>query len=182
MAPVLADHIPSVLSRLPPRIEKSSRPGLIKFNPVILALLIVIAVISLPWFKRYLPFPQNKSGLIYAETPVDATKFLLAERPIGELFHDMGYGSYLIWAAYPDYGVFVDPRIELYSSEIWLDYIAIVNAIPGWEQTLEKYQINTLLLNPHSQNKLIENLMNSSIWRLVYSDPVAVIYVSNNVE
>ena len=37
----------------------------------------------------------------------------------------MGYGSYLIWALYPDHKVFIDARVELYPLDVWEDYIAI---------------------------------------------------------
>ena len=69
---------------------------------------------SLPWFKHLLPLPLKKAGLISYETPVAATQVLLREHPPGPIFNEQGFGSYLIWAAQPDYPVFVDTRLELY--------------------------------------------------------------------
>jgi hypothetical protein len=88
----------------------------------------------------------------------------------------MGFGSYLIWAAQPDYRVFVDPRIELYPRQIWEDYIIITNALPGWEEYLERYGVRTLMLSPVDQVKLIEAVEASGAWRQVYRDQAAVIY------
>jgi hypothetical protein len=183
MAPVLADLFPSVISRpSTDQAERPSRLGKKWINITILSLVVLIALISLPWFKEYLPFPQKKVGLVFQETPVEATEFLLSEQPPGELFNDMGYGSYLIWAAQPDYRVFIDPRIELYPSEIWLDYVALINALPGWEELLEEYKIHTLMLNPNSQEPLIDVLEASSSWSLIFSDHSTVIYTSSGME
>ena len=181
MAPVLADHIPSVLSRfIQPRSERSTGVSKTGINRVILALLIMITIISLPWLKKYLPFPQSKRGLIYHETPIEATQFLISERLPGKLFHDMGYGSYLIWAAYPDYRVFTDPRIELYPLETWRDYTAIGNALPGWENQLDRYGIYTLMVSPENQAPLVAALGGSPGWSLKYEDPAALIYTRND--
>ena len=179
-APILADQLAALaasFTRQGPRPER--RRGSAPVNALLLFLLVTIAVLSLPWFKQALPFPGVKSGLVSAETPVQATQFLLNEKLPGELFHDMGYGSYLIWAAYPAYRVFVDPRIEFYSPEVWRDYVVIVNALPGWEQFLERYQVQTLLLSLAEQPELIAAAEASSHWRQVYRDGTAVIFVKN---
>ena len=70
-------------------------------------------------------------GLITRDTPVGAVEFLVDQRPDGRIFNDMAFGSYLIWAAHPEYQVFSDPRIELFSQEIWDDYKIISTARPG---------------------------------------------------
>ena len=73
-----------------------------------------------------LPLPAAKSEIISREPPLAATDYLLSARPLGQLFHEMGSGSYLIWVAQPEYPVFANPRIELYPRQIWEDYIFIV--------------------------------------------------------
>ena len=88
----------------------------------------------------------------------------------------MSFGAYLIWEAYPDYSVFIDPRIDLYPIEIWADYLAIGNAQYNWETLLADYDIHTLMLSPNSQPKLIEAAEMSPNWQNVYADAVAVIY------
>jgi len=146
-------------------------------NAVLLGLLLLGAVFSLPWFKRLWPLAPEKAGLISAETPVTATEVLLRERPPGPLFHAMSFGSYLIWEAQPEYPVFVDPRIELYPAELWLDYIRISAAIPGWEEQLEGYGIRTLMLSPQEQAGLVQAAQASGQWREIYSDTACIILV-----
>ena len=177
MAPILAAHIAELLNtyiqRKDNRIEKKGKPAV---NWLFIGILLLAVLVSLPWFKNKLPFPRNKAGLISSETPVKATEFLLAEQLPTEIFHEMGFGSYLIWAAYPDYQVFSDPRIELYPFETWWDYTAIGNALDGWENLLDEYGIQTLMISLDSQAPLVAALGESQGWILEYEDPAALIY------
>ena len=149
------------------------------FPATLLAVMLTAgALVTLPWFKERLPFPPAKAGLISAETPVAATEFLLRERPPGPLFHAMPFGSYLVWAAQPEYPVFVDSRIELYPVEVWLDYLHISAAGCGWEERLARYGVRTLMLSPQEQPALVAAARASPHWHLVYEDTAAVIFVS----
>ena len=149
MAPVLAYHISNTVKSEWIKVDSDKkRSGNPLLNLLMMSILIIIAVLSLPWFKHRLPFPKMKADLISMDTPVQATKFLLEEQVPGNLFHEMGFGSYLIWAAQSEIKVFADPRIELYPREIWWDYVSVLNTLPNWQEILEKYEINTIMINP----------------------------------
>ena len=180
MAPVFADHL--VLLRLPTRkkrISKSRKPLFKYINLLILVVIALGTVISLPWFKDYLPFPRLKAGVISRETPVEAADYFIAADPPGELFNELGFGSYLIWAAQPR-RVFIDPRIELYPLDIWQDYIIISNAFPRWEEVVDAYGIRTLMLSPETQPGVIDALMINPEWKLVFEDQSAVIFIKED--
>ena len=177
MAPVLAGHLEGIFAELRGTGKNTApRSGSAIINLVLLVILIAMAIVSLPWLKPFLPLPAAKADLISRETPLEATNFLMANQPPGKLFHDMAFGSYLIWAAQPDYKVFVDPRIELYPAEIWREYLIIINSLPGWEERFEAYGVRSLMLNPQNQAELIKQVDRSADWRRLYADDVAVIY------
>ena len=92
----------------------------------------------------------------------------------------MGFGSYLIWEAYPDYKVFADPRIDLYPPEIWQDYLMLINAMPGWEKIMIRDNINTVILNPEAEAALVAALEGSPSWNIVYEDITAVIFTRSD--
>jgi hypothetical protein len=177
MAPVLADQLAALndgWSRTnPARRASRDRPGL---NYLFAAILCVGVLLALPWFKHLLPLPSRKAGLISRETPVVATQVLLREHPPTSIFNEQGFGSYLIWAAQPEYPVFVDTRLELYPMEIWRDYLDISAARAGWQEKLTRYGVNTLMLSFKAQSNLIKAVRTSSNWRLLYEDDVAVIF------
>jgi hypothetical protein len=108
---------------------------------------------------------------------VAATDFLLGHRLPPQVFHYAAYGSYLIWAAAPRVRVFVDPRIELYPAPLWATYHALSRGDPGWQRTLDRYRVNTLLLDRAEQPGLIQAAAADARWRQVYADAIAVIFV-----
>lgn len=177
MAPILAQQLPTLLERIrKPKQDISRSQGSPLINTIFLLLIICMGVFSLPWFKDYWPLPQAKAGLISAETPVQATNVLLDKRLPGHVFHAMSFGSYLIWAAYPEYQVFVDPRIELYPENVWMDYLKISNASEDWEAILNSYGVNTLMLSPVEQANLIQSARETGAWIEQYQDSAAVLF------
>lgn len=178
MAPVLSVHFAAIFELYRNESQnKTPRKNHRLLNMLLLMVIGWMAIISLPWFKHLLPFEGSKAGLISQETPQEATDFLLDKGPPENLFNEIGFGSYLIWAAQPEYLVYVDPRIELYPGEIWNDYIIITNAFPGWQLKLDEYGINTLMLSPAKQASLITALRESGNWSSIYQDEVAQIYI-----
>jgi len=145
-------------------------------DSIFAVVLLLGALVTLPWFKPWLPLPAAKSGLVSSETPLAATEFLLDRLPPRPIFHAMSFGSYLAWAAQPDYPVFVDSRIELYSVQTWLDYVEISAASCDWESRLDGYGVQTLMLNTAEQQALVEAVEHADRWQLIYADAAARIY------
>ncbi len=177
MAPILAVHISTIAYSLQKVEHKSTiQTGSRTLNFIFASLIIVMGVLSLPWFKSVLPLPAAKAGLISAETPIQATQFLIEKNLPERVFNAMSFGSYLIWKAYPQYQDFIDPRIELFSENIWVDYLNISNANGDWETKLHDYGVNTLMLSPVDQPTLVEAVKESKDWILLYQDPSALIF------
>ena len=182
MAPIWADHLAQIGEKVQEEINKpavtapASFPLQNRLNSLLVLFLLLGAAISLPWFKHHLPLPAAKAGLLSTETPVAATQFLLNAELPGPLFHELDYGSYLIWAAASEYKVFVDTRIELYPIEIWEDYLVIMQARGDWERRLAEYNVQTLMLDRSKQPALIPAAEQSSNWQSSYQDEQTVIF------
>jgi hypothetical protein len=164
--------------------ERPARPG----SPIGLLIAGVAASALLfvqPPLKSQIPLPASYQQLfvewpeapgVYSnDTPVQATGYLLAN-PAKRLFNDLGFGSYLWWAA-PNQQLFVDARIELYPTEIWQDYMAI-SAGQNLEALLDqKYAIDTVFVSLSAQPALEQALAGRpDQWQAVYRDQQAVIY------
>jgi hypothetical protein len=179
MAPVVAEHFALIFASLIQSGRTAKRSdGSPVLNWIFVAGILCLVLITLPWFKEHLPFPSAKAGLISGETPILATDYILETQPPGNLFHAMSFGSYLIWAAQPEYPVFVDGRIELYSIEVWRDYLDISNAQGDWELLLERSGVNTLMLSRTEQPRLVEAVEASDQWMLVHEDDAALVFLS----
>jgi hypothetical protein len=178
MAPIVAEHIAAIVKRYQnAEIKPANQEGSRILNISFVLAIVLMGVISLPWLKSILPLPAAKAGLISTETPVQATQFLLDKNPPGLIFNSMTFGSYLIWAAYPQYQVFVDSRIELFPEKIWLDYLRISNADGDWESQLREYGVNTLMLSPVEQPTLVKAAEASNDWKKIYQDTESCIFI-----
>jgi hypothetical protein len=177
MAPVVADHLTALMDKAGIKPAPMPTGQTRSLNRIFVIALLVLAFISLPWFKQYWPVVPEKAGLISAETPIRATQYLLDHHLPAQVFHYMPFGSYMMWAAQPQYKVFVDSRIELYPINVWNDYLLISAGGSDWEAKLDQYKISTLLLEPMVQLGLIQAASVSSHWQEVYRDSQAVIFI-----
>ncbi len=146
-----------------------------RLNQAVLGLAGMLAVLSLPWFRPHLPLPTARQAYLSPETPVRAAQFLRNLSPAPRPFHSETDGSYLIWAL-PDVPVFADTRIELYPAQQWLDYLAVLQARYNWQAILDRYGVDTLLLERSSAGPLIKAAEASPTWELAYSDGQSLVF------
>ncbi len=178
MAPILANLIKDLPIRLPAFVPQKNW-----VNAGLAAVIFLPVVAAQPWFVERLPLPplywqqvqrRTSAGpLIDVSTPVAATEYLNAH-PGGKLFNEMGYGSYLIWAARST-GDFIDPRVELFPYSQWMDYIDITNG-QNYNELLAKYGVERILLDKKLQPGLAKALTNDPAWTLEYDDPYSQVW------
>jgi hypothetical protein len=107
--------------------------------------------------------------------PVAAVEFLNKENVSGNTFTHDDYGDYLIYAAWPQRKVFVDGRTDMYGSERLKEYLTLAHAMPGWREIVDKYAFSSILFD--TQSPLANALAEDKQWQLVYSDPLASIFL-----
>jgi hypothetical protein len=170
--PLLAQLISQIQFRLP-NLEASRN----WINVLLLMVIFVPVMLVQPWWVESFPLPttywaqvQNDpeiGPLLSVNTPINATRYL-QKNPGGNLFNEMGYGSYLIWAL-PDQKIFVDPRVELYPLALWEQYIDISNGVRSLE-LLDANGVDRVMLDTSLQPELAAVLEASPAWSLEYHD------------
>jgi hypothetical protein len=90
------------------------------------------------------------------------------------IFTNDEWGDYLIYSLYPHHKVFVDGRSDFYGDEFENKYIGVLNAKYGWEKTLGRFGVDTILLP--LDTPLTGALKESSKWRVVYDDGHALVF------
>lgn len=151
--------------------------GLPALNAALAGLIALLLLLALPWVKPWLGLPPEVGALVHPSTPVAAVERLREDRARpARLFHAMGYGSYLIWAA-PEQKVWADPRIELYPLEQWLDYNQLSAGLAA-DELLGRYAVDGLLLSNEEQAGLVAwATARPAQWELRYSDEQASYFV-----
>lgn len=166
-------------SSTPRRLSGRERGGGAVGNLAV-ALVLLLAVVAVqPWLKPMLPLPQpyrnifapmHGAPLLFSnDTPVGAADHLYKSPCKGNLFNEMGYGSYLNWALYPQSQVFIDPRVELYPLKLWNDYVDITRGYQT-EALLNEYDIACVILDVPLQPRLAELLATKPGWQRTYQD------------
>jgi len=107
--------------------------------------------------------------------PAAAVDTLRAD-PSARIFAYDQWGDYLIYRLYPRTRVFLDGRSDYYGADFEKDALAVERVNYDWEKTLTRFDIDTILLSPSAP--LTGALKESSRWRLVYDDGVAVVFRS----
>ncbi len=175
--PLLAEAL-----RRPPAGRRRMLPRRSWATAALAGALFLPMLLAQPWLVRALPLgpdyaaltlPPPAPPLVASETPLGAAAWL-AQHPGGQLFNEMGYGSYLIWAV-PEQPVFIDPRIELYPLQQWQDYRAITQGQDALA-LLARYGADRVLLSQRGQPKLHALLAADSGWRQEYRDQQAELW------
>lgn len=138
---------------------------------------ILIVIILAVLLKVSQIYPRSVNEGYFGETlPVDAAGYLKENQPSGRLFNSYNWGGYVLWAL-PEYPVFVDGRTDLYDDEIFNVWLKVVQGEDGWQEILNKWDVNIILLEPDSP--VIEKLEGGG-WKLTFMDQLAVIYMKSN--
>lgn len=111
-----------------------------------------------------------------AQTPVAAVEYLHKNPPQGLMFHPYEWGDYLLWEGPKGVQVFVDSHAHLVPNEVWRDYMTLITAPSNWEDNLDRYGVNTVLLDKLNRRALINKVRDDEDWKRVYEDEIAVIY------
>ncbi|MEX2285934.1 MAG: hypothetical protein WD648_02520 [Planctomycetaceae bacterium] len=138
-----------------------------------LAASMVIAVVCLanPWFSH----SASQENLSSA-TPVGAVDYLIEHPPAGQIFNSYEWGDYLLWAGPPGARVFVASHAHLIPRKVWSDYLDIINVRDGWDATLDRYRVSTIVVDKAQRAELISKLHSHPRWQVEYEDPQAVIF------
>jgi hypothetical protein len=108
-----------------------------------------------------------------AHYPEKALPVLLGPE-IHHIFSNDQWGDYLIYHLYPSKKVFIDGRSDFYGDTFSERYLDVINIRYGWDKTLDKYAIDTVVLS--TQLPLSSALKISREWRVVHDDGVAVVF------
>lgn len=152
-----------------------SRPGKPALNYAVVGLILLLALVTLPWLRPRLPVPHLRSYTVTDVTPVRAADVLCQLGPTTRPFTNIIYASYLAWTC-PTMHTFMDTRFELYTREMWQDYLRISAGQFDWEETLTRYDINTIFASKQYEPVLIAAVRASVGWQMIYEDAHQMIF------
>jgi hypothetical protein len=123
----------------------------------------------------------NNSFVVY---PCKAVEFLKKNGIKNEnIFANYEWGGFLEWEL-PQDKYFVDGRMPTWKTPEGLSpytvFLNVIQAQPGYEETLDKYKTDLVLITQGSYLDL-ELISDKSTWREIYRDGVSVIYSNKKI-
>jgi hypothetical protein len=125
---------------------------------VLVVVVAAVLALALPAERRLTDAP---SGI------ADAVQSIAVSHPGLRVFDAQRWGSWLELQV-PDASYFADSRIELIPASAWRDYVSVSEAQPGWEATLDRWQIDVIALSSDDQPSLVAAIDGSAAWRVVH--------------
>jgi hypothetical protein len=172
---VLTRHAAPALDRaadaLGIHLAGTASPGKLSARLNVLILVLLVAAVV---FKVALIYPEKtNTDAFKANLPLGAVEYLNENQPQGQVFSSYNWGGYLLWSL-PDYPVFVDGRTDLYNDEIVNKWLTVVRADEGWQEILEEYGVNLVLIETSST--LDRTLAANPAWVPIYQDKISILY------
>ncbi len=170
LTPLTAGLLSGLVGR---RLDRGERRGPPAFHAALLSMLCLMPLAWLPGLRErwWVAAPPA----LTRNTPVAAARWLAAHPELpGPLWSDIAFASYFTYAL-PERPVWSDTRFEVYPLEQSLRYIEISRASYNWQEFLDGEGVRLLVLDPHTQPRLLEAAQASLRWEVCYQDDVAVI-------
>jgi hypothetical protein len=115
--------------------------------------------------------PELRGAPIY---PVEAVSFLQQSKFKGNLMAPFASGAYVSWRMYPNVKVSIDSRYEAAYPEGSVEKsVAFYRAHSNWQQTLERYPTDIVLVPAHEKvhHAMLTSIESGEIsWKVIYRD------------
>jgi hypothetical protein len=148
---------------------------------VVLMLSVAFGGYMYAYYKSaFLLAPGVATTWVTAWYPKSAAAFL-RETPVAPpMYNFYNWGGFFIWSLYPKYKVFVDGRAL--SSEVNVEADRILNAGPGWRESLDARGVNfvvspVVFRDTGVRVPLTMRLVGDADWRLVFLDRNTAIFL-----
>jgi hypothetical protein len=155
---------PKVKSALDDALDYSARLRAIDLKMNGLAVLVVVAVLA------FVAMPA--AGFPASGFPVEAMKAVEQLPADARILAPDSFGGYLIYRFNGTRKVYIDGRSDFYGADFMKQYLALIEARPGWTETVKTFGFTNALLPADSP--LLAALEQAG-WTRLYQDKVATL-------
>jgi len=148
-------------------------------------LIFVFFFVMISYFNiRYAPDNEYFGAGMDNFVPAKEVAFLKKYKLPGPIFNDYVVGGYLVWALYPDYKVFIDPRGGAYGKQVFPDYMDFTTKRASAEDInrfVKKYPFKIAILHYRQMTLIFDFLQAGDDWRLLYFEKNAAILIHKSL-
>ena len=121
--------------------------------------------------------PRAGSSLYNKSTPRDISKFLRDNPMPGLVMAPQWWGDWLVWDGGPKLQIVMNTNaVHVAPRQVWLDYMDMSLARGNWERALDRYGINTMVVDTTLQPTLVRAMRKTGGWKVIYEDKLGRVY------
>ena len=125
--------------------------------------------------------PRDPGKIYSKQTPRELTAYLRENPPEGQVFNPQMWGGWIVWDGHtvdqPAPQVFMTTNIHVAPETVWTDYMRIMAAGLNWQSALDRYRVNTVIVDKNNMPALAQALNQSDEWQLDYNDDLAAVFL-----
>lgn len=111
---------------------------------------------------------RDPSVTVSSYTPLFAARYLSENPPTGMVFATYEWSDYLQWAGPPGMKLLVNSHAHLVPPDVWRTYMQVIELRSGWRESLDRYEVDLIVVDRAFRSGLIMNLEADPNWeRLV---------------
>ncbi|MEX0726228.1 MAG: hypothetical protein WD065_08165 [Planctomycetaceae bacterium] len=121
--------------------------------------------------------PRKATQLYSKETPLALTEFLHEHPPKEAVWNPQWWGDWLAARGPKNINVFMTTNaVHVVPHRVWKDYMRIATAYQGWPATLDRYNVQTVIVSKVDQQPLADGIHKlSGEWKMIYEDDQALV-------
>ncbi len=174
---VLVPHLAELWTRFRRPAERGRAPAGSIAGWGCCATLVLFAFVSSPIATSLVGrLPRTLGQLVGPATPLALASHLVAHPPRGLIFNPMPWGHWLALHGPPGLETFVTSDTHLIPRQVWGGYLRLIEAGHEWQEILELYDIETVILDRIQQPRLAGVLRVAEGWNLIYDDNLALVF------
>lgn len=141
------------------------------------ALLIWCAFALSPISQNLLSSKQRPLEQIVSKgTPRGVSEYFRKHPPAGMVWAPQWWGDWLAWDGPSQLQVFMTTTVHLAPHHVWRDYMSVAQARAGWDRILQRYAVNTLVVDKELSKKLHNAVRSNPHWKVAYQDKRGAVY------
>ncbi len=160
--------------------RKFKKPTILKLE---IGIFIVLIILLIPSFRQNIDIHGFGFGIV--DNAKESLQFVKSNNIQGPIYNNYDIGNYLDFGLYPHEKVFVDGRPEAYPKSFFEEvYFPMQNSQKVFDKFDQKYNFNVAIIahtdTSPSGKSLLNNLIKSPNWKMVYLNNTIVIFLKNS--
>ena len=119
--------------------------------------------------------PRDLRTVHSRQTPLALSRHLNKTPPRNLVFTPQWWGDWLCWSGPPGMQVMMTTNLHLIPNTVWNDYLRLSAGAPGWEELLDRYNVQTMVVDKELESRLAQAVRRLSGWTITYEDDLAVL-------